>query len=128
VTESVNTSQASGPAFEGGDFGPLLAKHCAPRSPSVYVPPANVAPVQLNVVAVLLTDPLAGVAARAAGDSVVSKARTMVMTQSRRKAASLRAGSQRGGNDRVPNAQRRGSRKWRTAIETSTVDIWQKPN
>src|SRR5437867_4007239 len=93
VTLSVKTSQASEPALEGGDFGPVAPKHLAPRSPPVYVPPANVAPCQLRVVVVLLTDPLAGVAARVAGESVASNARTVLITTSRRKAASLRVGS-----------------------------------
>src|SRR2546423_4799538 len=80
VTLSVKTSQASAPAFEGGDFGPVAPKHLAPRSPPVYVPPANVAPCQLIAVVVLLTDPLGGVAARLAGERVARSARTMVTT------------------------------------------------
>src|SRR6266566_1227398 len=83
VTLSVKTSQASEPAFEGGDLGPVAPKHLAPRSPPVYV-----APCQLTVVVVLLTDPLAGVAARVAGESVASNARTVLITTSRRKATS----------------------------------------
>src|SRR6266446_5779362 len=88
------TSHAPEPVVGGVASGcPVESKHLPPRSPLVYVPAANVGPAQFAVVATLSTDPLAGVAARAVGESVASSARTMLVTTNRRKAASLRVGS-----------------------------------